>query len=57
LTEVPGLAVIWDTFKPLRLTTLWQQHDNPDHAHSWNRIAGLSLTQNACIEAGDMSAL
>ncbi len=30
------LAVMWDTFRPLRLTTLWQAHDNPEYAYSWN---------------------
>jgi homogentisate 1,2-dioxygenase len=30
------LAVMWDTFKPLKLTTLWQSVDNPAYAYSWN---------------------
>jgi homogentisate 1,2-dioxygenase len=30
------LAVMWDTFKPLRLTTLWRDHDIPGYAYSWN---------------------
>jgi homogentisate 1,2-dioxygenase len=30
------LAVMWDTFRPLRLTTLWQAHDKPGYALSWN---------------------
>jgi homogentisate 1,2-dioxygenase len=30
------LAVMWDTFRPLRLTTLWQAHDKPEYALSWN---------------------
>jgi homogentisate 1,2-dioxygenase len=30
------LAVMWDTFRPLRLTTLWQAHDKPEYAYSWN---------------------
>ncbi len=30
------LAVMWDTFRPLRLTTLWRDHDNPEYAYSWN---------------------
>jgi homogentisate 1,2-dioxygenase len=30
------LAVMWDTFRPLRLTTLWRETDNPDYAYSWN---------------------
>ncbi len=35
-TSTDELAVMWDTFKPLRLTTLWREHDNPDYAYSWN---------------------
>jgi homogentisate 1,2-dioxygenase len=30
------LAVMWDTFRPLRLTTLWQEVDKPEYAFSWN---------------------
>jgi homogentisate 1,2-dioxygenase len=30
------LAVMWDTFRPLRLTPLWQAHDKPEYAYSWN---------------------
>jgi homogentisate 1,2-dioxygenase len=30
------LAVMWDTFRPLTLTPLWREHDNPDYAFSWN---------------------
>jgi homogentisate 1,2-dioxygenase len=30
------LAVMWDTFRPLRLSTVWQEHDKPDYAYSWN---------------------
>ncbi len=30
------LAVMWDTFRPLRLTALWQEVDNPEYAFSWN---------------------
>jgi homogentisate 1,2-dioxygenase len=30
------LAVMWDTFRPLRLTTLWREHDKPEYAYSWN---------------------
>jgi homogentisate 1,2-dioxygenase len=30
------LAVMWDTFRPLQLTTIWQEHDNPAYAYSWN---------------------
>jgi homogentisate 1,2-dioxygenase len=30
------LAVMWDTFRPLRLTKLWQANDQPEYALSWN---------------------
>ncbi|TMM00589.1 MAG: homogentisate 1,2-dioxygenase [Actinobacteria bacterium] len=30
------LAVMWDTFRPLRLTSLWREHDKPQYAYSWN---------------------
>ena len=30
------LAVMWDTFRPLTLTPLWREHDDPDYAYSWN---------------------
>ena len=30
------LAVMWDTFRPLRLTSLWRDHDKPEYALSWN---------------------
>ena len=30
------LAVMWDTFRPLRLAPLWRDHDKPEYAFSWN---------------------
>ncbi len=30
------LAVMWDTFRPLALTPLWQANDKPEYAYSWN---------------------
>jgi len=30
------LAVMWDTFRPLRLTPLWREVDEPSYAYSWN---------------------
>ena len=30
------LAVMWDTFRPLRLTSLWREVDKPEYAYSWN---------------------
>jgi homogentisate 1,2-dioxygenase len=34
------LAVMWDTFGPLRLTPLWRAHDKPEYAYSWNPDLG-----------------
>jgi homogentisate 1,2-dioxygenase len=34
------LAVMWDTFRPLRLTSLWREHDDPEYAFSWNPERG-----------------
>ncbi|MGH2801732.1 MAG: homogentisate 1,2-dioxygenase [Thermoleophilaceae bacterium] len=30
------LAVMWDTFRPLKLASLWRDVDNPEYAFSWN---------------------
>ncbi len=30
------LAVMWDTFRPLKLTELWKVNDKPEYAYSWN---------------------
>jgi homogentisate 1,2-dioxygenase len=39
------LAVMWDTFRPLRLTELWQAHDEPEYAYSWNpELSGVPST-------------
>jgi len=27
---------VWDTFQPLRLSTLWRDVDDPSYAYSWN---------------------
>ena len=35
-TRTDELAVMWDTFRPLSLTTLWRDHDRPEYALSWN---------------------
>jgi homogentisate 1,2-dioxygenase len=35
-TRTNELAVMWDTFKPLRLTTHWRSTDKPEYAFSWN---------------------
>ncbi|MBN1530780.1 MAG: homogentisate 1,2-dioxygenase [Thermoleophilaceae bacterium] len=35
-THTDELAIMWDTFRPLRLTRLWRDHDKPEYALSWN---------------------
>jgi homogentisate 1,2-dioxygenase len=35
-TRTNELAVMWDTFRPLRLSTLWRDIDDPSYAYSWN---------------------
>jgi homogentisate 1,2-dioxygenase len=35
-TATNELAVMWDTFRPLQLTSAWREHDNPEYAYSWN---------------------
>ena len=35
-TRTDELAVMWDTFRPLRLTTAWRDVDDPSYALSWN---------------------
>jgi homogentisate 1,2-dioxygenase len=37
------LAVMWDTFRPLRLTELWRGIDNPAYAYSWNEEKATEL--------------
>src|SRR3954466_13372245 len=37
------LAVMWDTFRPLKLTTLWQSVDKPAYAYSWNEEKAASF--------------
>ena len=27
---------MWDTFRPLGLSTLWSEVDKPEYAYSWN---------------------
>jgi homogentisate 1,2-dioxygenase len=42
------LAVMWDTFRPLRLSTLWRDIDDPSYAYSWNPDrAGETLAGNS----------
>jgi homogentisate 1,2-dioxygenase len=39
-TRTDELAVMWDTFRPLRLGTLWRDIDRPEYAYSWNPDRG-----------------
>jgi homogentisate 1,2-dioxygenase len=58
------LAVMWDTFRPLRLAMLWQEHDKPDYAYSWNpdrarangRSSGLTPTPSDSVTVTGPSA-
>jgi homogentisate 1,2-dioxygenase len=35
-THTNELAVMWDTFGPLRLTSVWREHERPGYELSWN---------------------
>ncbi len=35
-TRTDELAIMWDTFRPLKLAALWEGIDRPDYAYSWN---------------------
>ncbi len=35
-TRTDELAVMWDTFRPLQLTTAWRDTDDPSYAFSWS---------------------
>ncbi|HEY4097489.1 MAG TPA: homogentisate 1,2-dioxygenase [Baekduia sp.] len=35
-THTDELAIMWDTFRPLKLAALWRDHDKPEYAYSWN---------------------
>jgi homogentisate 1,2-dioxygenase len=35
-TSTDELAVMWDTFRPLKLAARWQELDKPEYAYSWN---------------------
>ena len=41
-TRTDELAVMWDTFRPLRLAALWRDHDEPSYAYSWNEDRTMS---------------
>ena len=40
------LAVMWDTFRPLKLTSLWRGVDDPSYAYSWNEDKVDAVTGN-----------
>ena len=42
-TQTNELAVMWDTFRPLKLTELWRSTDNPAYAYSWNEDKSESI--------------
>jgi homogentisate 1,2-dioxygenase len=50
-THTNELAVMWDTFRPLRLTTLWEEIDDPSYAYSWNEDK--SGTANLSADGAD----
>jgi homogentisate 1,2-dioxygenase len=35
-TSTDELAIMWDTFRPLKLAALWRDNDDPSYAYSWN---------------------
>ena len=39
-TSTDELAIMWDTFRPLKLAALWRAHDKPEYAYSWNPDRG-----------------
>jgi homogentisate 1,2-dioxygenase len=39
-THTDELAVMWDTFRPLRLTTAWREVERPGYEFSWNPEVG-----------------
>jgi homogentisate 1,2-dioxygenase len=52
------LAVMWDTFRPLTLTTLWQAHDKPEYAYSWNPdLAGAPGNGSADVAGAESSVV
>jgi homogentisate 1,2-dioxygenase len=36
IERLDELAIMWDTFRPLKLAALWQELDRPAYAFSWN---------------------
>ena len=47
---------MWDTFRPLKLTTLWRDVDNPAYAYSWNEDkTGSAAEGNGAGPAGNVT--
>ncbi len=55
-TRTDELAVMWDTFRPLRLTNLWRDVDDPSYALSWNPDRSEQATDGAGSDAGSDGA-
>jgi homogentisate 1,2-dioxygenase len=54
-TRTDELAVMWDTFRPLRLAPLWREHDNPSYAYSWSdepHAAGVAAPDGTATVTG-----
>jgi homogentisate 1,2-dioxygenase len=54
-TRTDELAVMWDTFRPLRLTPLWRDHGNPSYAYSWSeepQAAGVAAHDGTATVTG-----
>lgn len=49
------LAVMWDTFQPLKLTGLWRAHDKPEYAYSWN--PDVTIAADGSADAGASSVV
>jgi homogentisate 1,2-dioxygenase len=56
-TRTDELAVMWDTFRPLKLTTLWRDVDNPSYAYSWNedKTGAVDASGNGAGPATDVT--
>ncbi len=56
-TATNELAVMWDTFRPLQLTSAWREHDNPEYAFSWNPDrAGSTASNGGRLAEGTVAA-
>jgi homogentisate 1,2-dioxygenase len=53
--QTTELAVMWDTFRPLRLTRLWHEHDNPSYAYSWSADVDESSGASSPVSASTVT--